>query len=53
MGRKGTEVAAFLTHERHVAQYNQHRRPFVWTATADTILQKVARLCNVISGTER
>ncbi len=38
--------------ERYVAQYNQHNRPFVWTATADSILQKVARLCKVISGTE-
>ncbi|WP_198387902.1 transposase, partial [Burkholderia ubonensis] len=38
--------------ERYVEQYNQHKRPFVWTATADSILQKVARLCKVISGTE-
>ncbi len=36
----------------HVAQYNQHNRPFVWTATADSIIQKMARLCKVISGTE-
>ncbi len=36
--------------ERYVAQYNQHDRPFVWTATADSILQKVARLCKAISG---
>jgi transposase len=38
--------------ERYIEQYNQHGRPFVWTATADSILQKVARLCKVISGTE-
>lgn len=38
--------------ERYVARYNQHNRPFFWTATADSILQKVARLCKVISGTE-
>src|SRR5271167_3834928 len=38
--------------ERYTEQYNQHKRPFVWTATADSILQKVARLCKVISGTE-
>jgi putative transposase len=38
--------------ERYVARYNQHNRPFVWTATADSILRKVARLCNIISGTE-
>ncbi|WP_229655201.1 hypothetical protein [Burkholderia pseudomallei] len=30
--------------ERYVEQYNQHKRPFVWTATADSTLQKVARL---------
>ncbi|MEX3815343.1 hypothetical protein AB3X96_34725 [Paraburkholderia sp. BR13439] len=38
--------------ERYVARYNQHNRPFVWTATADSILQKVARLCKVVSGTQ-
>ncbi|MGG1953433.1 hypothetical protein [Ralstonia solanacearum] len=38
--------------ERYIEQYNQHKRPFVWTATAGSILQKVARLCKVISGTE-
>lgn len=39
--------------ERYVARYNQHNRPFVWTATADeSILQKMTRLCKVISGTE-
>nr|WP_274380074.1 IS630 family transposase [Paraburkholderia atlantica] len=31
--------------ERYVVQYNQHNRPFVWTATAASIVQKVARLC--------
>jgi putative transposase len=38
--------------ERYVQQYNQHKRAFVWTATADSILKKVAKLCKVISGTE-
>jgi transposase len=38
--------------ERYVEQYNVHKRPFIWTATADSIIQKVARLCTVISGTE-
>jgi putative transposase len=38
--------------EQYVTQYNQHKRAFVWTATADSILQKVARLCKVISGTQ-
>jgi putative transposase len=37
--------------EQYVKQYNEHKRAFVWTATADSILQKVARLCKVISGT--
>ena len=33
------------------ASYNLHHRPFVWTATADSILAKVQRLCKVINGT--
>ncbi len=37
--------------EQYVTQYNQHKRAFVWTATADSIFQKVARLCKVIYGT--
>ncbi len=31
--------------------YNKHPRPFVWTATADSILAKLERLCQRISGT--
>jgi putative transposase len=34
-----------------VRNYNRSHRPFVWTATADSILAKVARLCSRISGT--
>jgi hypothetical protein len=34
-----------------VQHYNRKQRPFVWTATADSILQKIARLCSRISGT--
>jgi hypothetical protein len=34
-----------------VRHYNRSHRPFVWTATADSILQKIRRLCSVISGT--
>ena len=34
-----------------VQHYNRKHRPFVWTATADSILQKLARLCSRISGT--
>jgi putative transposase len=37
---------------RFTQNYNQHCRPFAWTATADSIFQKLARLCNRISGTE-
>ena len=31
--------------------YNPQARPFFWTATADSILQKIQRLCTAISGT--
>ena len=31
--------------------YNPQARPFLWTATADSILQKIQRLCIAISGT--
>ncbi|MBM4329562.1 MAG: IS630 family transposase, partial [Deltaproteobacteria bacterium] len=34
-----------------VAHYNKHARPFVWTATADSILKKVEKICKLISGT--
>lgn len=37
--------------ERFVNQYNNTSRPFVWTATADSILQKIKRLCQYISET--
>jgi len=32
-------------------RYNPSAQPFVWTATADSILQKIERLCEAISGT--
>ncbi len=35
-----------------VQHYNRNSRPFVWTATADSIFQKLSRLCSYISGTE-
>ena len=31
--------------------YNPQARPFLWTATADSILQKIQRLCTATSGT--
>jgi putative transposase len=34
-----------------VSQCNLNSKPFVWTATADSILEKIARLCKVIDGT--
>jgi putative transposase len=34
-----------------VERYNQHPRPFMWTATAESILAKLERLCKVINGT--
>ena len=36
---------------RFTQNYNQRCRPFAWTATADSIFQKLAKLCNRISGT--
>lgn len=37
--------------DRFVQHYNQSSKPFVWTATADSILEKLARLCGRITGT--
>jgi putative transposase len=34
-----------------VEHYNQHPKPFKWTATAEFILAKIERLCKVINGT--
>ena len=39
-------IDAFVTH------YNATSRPFVWTATADSILAKLERLLKAISGTQ-
>ncbi|HMK77267.1 MAG TPA: IS630 family transposase [Thermodesulfobacteriota bacterium] len=38
--------------ERFVKQYNLNSRPFAWTATADSILEKIKRLCQCISETQ-
>ncbi len=38
--------------EEYIAQYNKHPRPFMWTATADSILAKLERLCLRISETQ-
>ena len=37
--------------EHFVRRYNAQARPFAWVATADSILQKVQRLCEHISRT--
>lgn len=40
------------TIDSYVTYYNTHKGPFVWTATADSILAKLQRLCKVINGTQ-
>ena len=37
--------------EHFVDRYNANASPFAWTATAESILAKVQRLCSYISGT--
>ncbi len=39
--------------DRYVERYNKHAQPFIWTATAGSILAKIERLCNRISDTRR
>lgn len=47
--RSVKELVAKIDH--FVAHHNQNCKPFVWTATADSILAKLQRLCQRISGT--
>jgi putative transposase len=44
------ELVSKINH--FVEQYNATTRPFVWTATADSILEKIKRLCQYIYGTQ-
>ena len=37
--------------DEFVQSYNGNSKPYVWTATADSIMDKIGRLCEVISGT--
>jgi len=37
--------------EQFVAAYNKNATPFMWHATADSILEKLGRLCQRVSGT--
>ena len=53
--RRGTfrNVADLVANiERFVQNYNKNSHPFVWTAMADSILQKIQRLCEAIAGTQ-
>ena len=53
--RRGSfrSVADLVAKIRHFTDhYNPQARPFVWTATAASILQKIQRICHAISGTE-
>lgn len=38
--------------DQFVTAYNKNATPFMWHATADSILEKLSRLCQRISGTE-
>jgi putative transposase len=38
--------------DEYVKLYDKHHKPFVWTATADSILAKIERLCQRISETQ-
>ena len=38
--------------DRYVTHYNEHKRPFVWTATADSFFEKLQRIYKVINGTQ-
>ena len=43
------ELVAKIDH--FIIHYNKQCKPFIWTATADSILAKFSRLCERISGT--
>ena len=47
-----SSVGELVARIRHFTDsYNPEAHPFLWTATADSILQKIQRLCHAISGT--
>ena len=37
--------------QQFIKHYNSKSKPFAWTATADSILEKISRLCKSITGT--
>jgi hypothetical protein len=39
--------------DKSVKRYNAKSSPFVWTATADSILEKIKQLCQCISETRQ
>jgi putative transposase len=47
--RSVKDLVATIDH--FVTNYNASSTPFAWTATADSIIQKVRRLCETIAGT--
>jgi putative transposase len=47
--RSVKDLTAKINH--FVTHYNQNCKPFMWTATADSILAKLERLCKRINGT--
>jgi hypothetical protein len=47
----GAQGSVQVVVDAFVQHYNRSHRPFTWTATADSILQKIQRLCSRISGT--
>lgn len=52
--RRGSFVSAkdlIAKIDAFVQAYNAKATPFVWAATADAILDKLARLCKAINGT--
>ena len=53
--RRGSfsSTKALVRHiDRFVQHYNANTSPFIWSATADSILAKLNRLCSYISGTQ-
>ena len=52
--RRGSfrSVGDLITRIQQFIEHYTHRcRPFAWTATADSIFQKLARLCSSVAGT--
>jgi hypothetical protein len=44
----GAEISRI---KQFVEAYNKNTAPFIWTATADSILEQLQKLCSRISGT--